>query len=129
MEGPVPDLRPEIEIAGWRNVSDVDGDLPLPAKGAYLTGGLDVVYRREDHVNPLQVLGAGEWTIMIRDPVRVVNEVLGESVEADAGSNKGYTGVGDEDRLDATGSDVTAADDEDVLVLELPCDDEGASGE
>ena len=129
MERPVPDLRPEIEVARWRNVSDVNGDLPLPAESAYLTGGLDVVYRREDHVNALQVLGAGEWTIMIRDPVRIVDKVLGESVEAGAGSNKGYTGVGNEDGLDATRSDVTAADDEDVLVLELPCDDEGASGE
>ena len=129
LEWSVAHLRPEVKVAGRGDISDIDRDLALPAKGAYLTGDLDFVYGREDHVNALEVLGAGERTIMIGDPVRTVDEVLGESVEAGAGRDEGYAGVGDEDGLNAARGYVTAANDEDVFVLELPCDDEGASGE
>ena len=129
LKRPAADLRAEIEVAGGRDVGNVDGDLAFATECTYLTGDLDVVNCRQDHVNTLKVLGPGEDAIMIGDAVAGVDELLRERVEACAGGNEGDARVGDEDGLDATRGDVAAADDEDGPVLELPGKEEGASGE
>ena len=141
---------PEVEVAFRRHVRDVRGDIFLLAEFPDLGRGGGVVDGGENE-RELGVQVAGEEDAVVVGYLVKGNAVGDFGVEARTRRDDGYFGVGVEDVEDAAGgylgglvgkfcgrwgvwggeegrgTDFSAADDEDLFIADLPCEEEGAA--
>lgn len=130
----------EIEVTFWWHVGDVGGDSAFLAEFEDLGRGFRVVDGGQYHVYIVEVR---RFEFAIDVGYLVLRYAICDFfIEAGAGADDGNFGIGVEDIEDATGGDLgrlnstlsvekremktylTAANNENVLITNLPCEDE-----
>jgi hypothetical protein len=143
LQGPVTVHAAEVEVALWRHVCNVGGNLLLLAQLPDLGRGLGVVDGGQDHVDAIEI-GRLELAVDVID-LLLLDAVGDLLVQAVARRHDGDFGVGVEDVHDAPGRDLlfgqpsilagpswrsthlAAADNQDALIADLPCEDQRAA--